>query len=401
MMTLPGVSIYNRVNCGIADARETIDAEPDPEEEVIMKRRLYAVIATVIALMLGCIGLSRSVSRAQTWVLAWSDEFDGPADSLPDASKWTAETGGNGWGNNELEYYTARAQNASTDGQGNLVIRALKEDYTGPDHVSRSYTSARLISKGKFSRKFGKIEARIKLPFGQGIWPAFWMLGNDIDSAGWPTCGEIDIMENIGREPSTVHGSLHGPGYSGGSPLTGSYALAAGQRLSDDFHVFSIEWEPTAIRFYVDGNLYETRTPADVPSGTRWVYDHPFFILLNCAVGGSWPGSPDGTTTWPQPMTIDYVRVYTDSSIDYSPHISGTSVSGKDLLITGERFDGGAVILLNGEEQKTRFDDQNPSILIGKKVWKKIKKLDSGQMATIKVTNSDGSTSNEVLVPRN
>jgi beta-glucanase (GH16 family) len=248
-------------------------------------------------------------TTAQQRVLVWSDEFDGQVNSAPDYSKWRFATGGGGWGNDELEYYTSRRQNAFINGKGQLVITALREKYTGPDNVTRNYTSARLTTKGKFTQKFGRFEARIKLPFGQGIWPAFWILGDDIDSVGWPYCGEIDIMENIGREPSANHGSLHGPGYSGGSPLSGSYTLPNGQ-FSDAFHIFAIEWEPTAIRFYVDGNLYETRTPADVPSGGRWVFDHPFFILLNVAVGGNWPGSPDARTLWPQTMLVDYVRVY-------------------------------------------------------------------------------------------
>jgi len=259
-----------------------------------------------------CVLLFVSVGspNSQHWVLVWSDEFDGPAQSSPDSTRWSFATGGGGWGNNELEYYTSSLKNAFINGNGQLVITALHENYTGTDNVTRDYTSARLITKGKFTQRFGKFEARIKLPFGQGIWPAFWMLGSDIDVVGWPRCGEIDIMESIGREPSANHGSLHGPGYSGEHPLTGIYTLPNGRHFSDAFHVFAIDWEPTAIRFYVDGNLYETRTPADVPNGKRWVYDHPFFILLNIAVGGNWPGGPDATTSWPQTMLVDYVRVY-------------------------------------------------------------------------------------------
>jgi len=253
---------------------------------------------------------SAYLPKSQKYVLVWSDEFDQPAKSAPDSSKWGFDTGGGGWGNNELEYYTSRPQNIFIDGKGYLVITARRESYTGPENLTRNYTSARLRTKGKFTQKFGRFEARIRLPFGQGIWPAFWMLGSDIDTAGWPNCGEIDIMENIGREPSANHGSLHGPGYSGSSPLSGVYTLPNGQHFSDAFHVFAIDWEPNAIRFYVDGNLYETRTPADVPNGGRWVFDHPFFILLNVAVGGDWPGSPDASTSWPQRMLVDYVRVY-------------------------------------------------------------------------------------------
>src|SRR5262249_38316169 len=161
-----------------------------------------------------------------------------------------------------------------------LVLKVIKETFTGPDGLPRNYTSARLLTKGKFEQRYGRFEARIKLPSGQGIWPAFWMLGNDLDTARWPTCGEIDIMENVGLEPAINHGSLHGPGYSAGNSLSGIYTLPKGQSFSDDFHVFAMEWEPNAIRFYVDGNLYMTRSPTDTPSGSRWVFDHPFFMLL-------------------------------------------------------------------------------------------------------------------------
>lgn len=346
------------------------------------------LICTLVLLVL--IASPLNGAKAQTWVLSWSDEFDGPAGTAPDLSKWGYDVGGNGWGNNELEYYTTRTENASLDGNGNLAIKAIKENYTGPDGVTRNYTSGRLLTSGKFVQNYGRFEARIRVPFGQGIWPAFWMLGNDIGTAGWPTCGEIDIMENVGREPSVNHGSLHGPGYSGGSPLTAIYTLQ-NARLSDDFHVFAIEWAPGVVRFYVDGNLYQTRTPADVPSGSKWVYDHPFFILLNVAVGGSFPGSPDATTTWPQTMLVDYVRVYADSTPVTGPSITAAIALGKSVLVAGGNFDGRAVILMNGEPQKTLHDDVNPSsILVGKKLAKRI---DRGQTVSLQVQNSDGTTS--------
>ena len=244
-----------------------------------------------------------------SWKLVWSDEFNGPNGARVDSSKWVAETGGGGWGNDELEYYTSRPQNASQE-NGNLVIKVLQEKYTGADGVTRNYTSARLKTLGKFSQTYGRFEARIKIPRGQGIWPAFWMLGNEIENPGWPACGEIDIMENIGKEPALVHGTIHGPGYSGGKGIGAAYELPGDQRFADDFHLFSVEWEPNAIRFYVDDHLYATRIPTDLPQGTRWVYDHPFFLLLNVAVGGGWPGNPDPTTVFPQTMLVDYVRVY-------------------------------------------------------------------------------------------
>jgi len=248
------------------------------------------------------------------WTLAWSDEFDGPSGARVDATKWVTETGGHGWGNQELEYYTDRGGNAELSGDGLLLIHALSEHYRGPDGVEREYTSARLKTQGRFEQTYGRFEARLQIPRGQGLWPAFWMLGSSIAQVGWPQCGEIDVMENIGKEPGTVWGSLHGPGRFGGNALHESFTLPGGARFADAFHVFAVEWEPAAVRWYVDGVLYETRTPADLPPGTPWVFDKPFFLLLNVAVGGSWPGGPDATTVFPQTMSVDYVRVYRAAS---------------------------------------------------------------------------------------
>jgi beta-glucanase (GH16 family) len=256
----------------------------------------------------GAAGVSSPTSAASGttapagWTLTWSDEFNGAAGAI-DRSKWAFDSGGGGFGNDELEYYTDRTSNVALDGGGNLVITARAEPYGG-----RSYTSGRIKTAGHFTQAYGRIEARLQIPRGQGIWPAFWMLGQNIDSVGWPRCGEIDIMENIGREPNSNHGSLHGPGYSGAKPLSGVFHASA--PLADGFHTYAVEWEPNAIRFYVDQTLYETRTPRDVPAGSRWVYDHPFFIILNVAVGGHWPGSPDGSTQFPQALKVDYVRVF-------------------------------------------------------------------------------------------
>jgi beta-glucanase (GH16 family) len=245
------------------------------------------------------------------YVLVWSDEFNGPDGSAPDSSRWTYDLGGKGWGNKELECYTNRLQNAQIQG-GNLVITAQKEAFPCSDGVSSSYTSARLKTQGLFTQAYGRFEARIKIPAGQGMWPAFWMLGNDITSTGWPKSGEIDIMENIGKEPGTVHGSLHGPSTTGRtSDATAIFSLPAGQNLADAFHLYAVEWEPGVVRFYLDANLYATFTQSRWPAGGAWVFDHPFFIILNVAVGGTWPGSPDGTTQFPQQMLVDYVRVYT------------------------------------------------------------------------------------------
>jgi beta-glucanase (GH16 family) len=284
-------------------------------EPKFVPEKLAAAVSLILcaSIVHGEIGAKASApqsigSSGSSWTLAWSDEFAGPDGSAPDPSKWTIVTGGNGWGNNESEYYTARPQNVQVQ-NGNLVITAAKEDYTGPDGVARSYTSARMNTSTKFEQAYGHFEARIKIPSGQGIWPAFWLLGDDVQQARWPNCGEIDIMENIGREPSVVHGTIHGPGYSGAKGIGAPFTISSG-RFADDYHVYAVEWEPNEIRFYVDGSLYETRTPADLPSGTKWVYDHPFFIILNLAVGGRWPGDPDATSTYPQKMFVDYVRVY-------------------------------------------------------------------------------------------
>ena len=249
------------------------------------------------------------------WVLIWSDEFNGADGSAVDPTKWAHDVGGSGWGNQELEYYTDGTQNAVVVG-GNLVITATTAGASSyncsyPSSGPCKYTSARLLTQNKFSQQYGRIEARIQIPEGQGLWPAFWMLGADITTRTWPTCGEIDIMENIGKEPSTSHGSLHMPavGTSSDDELTGAYTLPANAKLGDDFHTYAIEWSAAAIRFYVDDNLYETQTPS-AATGRTWEFDHPFFLLLNVAVGGQWPGAPDSTTTFPQTMKVDWVRVY-------------------------------------------------------------------------------------------
>jgi len=262
-------------------------------------------------LLLACAGVQHvpAPSDHPAWRLVWSDEFNGGKGSVPDRAKWVIETGGNGWGNNELEYYTNRVQNVQIS-DGNLVITARREGYSDSEGVFRGYTSARLKTEKKFQQTYGRFEARIQIPRGQGIWPALWLLGDDAAHAGWPAEGEIDIMENIGKEPSIVHGTIHGPGYSGAQGIGSAFSLPDGKAFADAFHVYAVEWEPDVIRFYVDDNLYATRTPADLPKDTKWVYDHPFYIILNVAVGGDWPGNPDATTKFPQTMLVDYVRVY-------------------------------------------------------------------------------------------
>ena len=238
---------------------------------------------------------------ASGWVLDWNDEFSGT--SL-DHTKWSEETGPY-WHNNELQYYTDRPANLRV-ADGYLIIEARKEDL-GPRH----YTSARIRTHGLQERQYGRYEARIRIPRGQGIWPAFWLLGASCGRVPWPKCGEIDIMENIGKEPSIIHGTVHGPGYSGDNGFGAPSALASGA-YADDFHVFALEWEPREIRFYRDGILYHTVTP-DRVSG-QWVFEQPFYVILNLAVGGDWPGNPDASTVFPQQMLVDYVRVYRRAS---------------------------------------------------------------------------------------
>jgi beta-glucanase (GH16 family) len=258
----------------------------------------------------GTIAQPPSIPPAAGWTLTWADEFSGANGSTPDSSKWTYDLGGNGFGNQELETYTSRAKNAKIQ-NGNLVITAERESFTGTDGIARNYTSARLKTQALFSQAYGRFEAKIKIPKGQGIWPAFWMLGNNITQNGWPKCGEIDIMENIGREPGVVHGSLHGPSSTAPtSDLTSTISLPAGQNYSDDFHVYAVEWEPAIVKFFVDSNNYATFSQSQWPAGGAWVFDHPFFVILNVAVGGSWPSSPDATSQFPQQMLVDYVRVY-------------------------------------------------------------------------------------------
>jgi beta-glucanase (GH16 family) len=244
-----------------------------------------------------------AAAPATNWLLVWADEFDGPVNSQPDPSKWKFDLGSVGWGNHELQEYTSSLDNVSIDGDGHLAIRAVR---LGP----KKYTSGRLKTKGLLEVQNGKIEARIKIPFGRGIWPAFWMMGADVFQNGWPRSGEIDIMENIGREPALIHGTLHGPGYSGPNAISSRAGLPGNSRFADEFHIFGVEWSDHSIDFLLDGKPYARRTPASLPAGARWVFDHPFFLLLNVAVGGDWPKNPDTTTSFPQTMLVDWVRVW-------------------------------------------------------------------------------------------
>jgi beta-glucanase (GH16 family) len=232
-------------------------------------------------------------SPAQAWNLVWSDEFDSTSIN---GSNWTYDTGGGGWGNGELENYTNRAANASLQ-NGALLIVARKESYGGS-----SYTSARLKSQNLRSFTYGRIEARLRLPAAQGLWPAFWMLGSSINQVGWPKCGEIDVMEHINTVP-LVQGTMHWD-YNGHVSSGGSTSCDVTQ-----YHVYSIEWNSGAITWFVDGSQYWQGSIANNINGTD-EFHAPFFIILNLAVGGSWPGNPDATTPFPDTVYVDYVRVY-------------------------------------------------------------------------------------------
>ncbi len=260
--------------------------------------RVPAVAAAAVGLFLAG-GCERNPDPG--WVLTWSDEFEGPAGQLPDPANWAFDIGTD-WGNNQLEWDTDRPENVSLDGEGRLAITAREEAYEG-----QPYTSGRIKTSGLFEQQEGRFEARIKLPTGAGIWPAFWMLGNDFEEIGWPQCGEIDIMEYRGQEPTVVLGSIHGPGYSGAASLTGRYDLVGG-RFDTEFHTFAVEWTRESITWFVDDTAYHRVRPPDVDG--EWVYDHPFFILLNVAVGGGFVGTPTDATTFPQTMLVDWVRVY-------------------------------------------------------------------------------------------
>lgn len=264
-----------------------------------------AVLGILVVLLAGgCEKAAKQTLPERNWELAWSDDFTGAAGSAPDAGKWAFDigTGSNGWGNSELQYYTNRPENIKLDGNGMLVITAKSESYAGS-----GFTSARIKTKGLFAQQYGRFEARIKTPTGPGLWPAFWMLGANIDTKPWPQCGEIDIMEQRGQQPSVTWGSVHGPGYSGGGAISKPYGLVNG-RFDTEFHVYAVEWGEDYIDYFVDNYLFQRITPETVTGD--WVYNTPFFLLLNVAVGGNFVGFPTTGTPFPQSMYVDYVKVY-------------------------------------------------------------------------------------------
>ena len=256
--------------------------------------------------MLPLLALLACASTAPTdgrWVVTWSDEFRGDAGAPPDPDKWTFDVGGDGWGNSQLEYDTDSAENASMDGAGLLNIVAREEAYG-----DNAYTSARIKTEGLFEQAYGKFEARIRVPEGTGLWPAFWLLGAEHADIGWPWCGEVDIMEIQGEQPETLYGTIHGPGYSGSGGLSGSTTLSDGA-LSDGFHTYAVEIDEGHIAWLLDDVVYNRVTAGDLPDDATWVNDDPFFIILNLAVGGNYVQDPDESTAFPATMVVDWVRV--------------------------------------------------------------------------------------------
>ena len=269
--------------------------------------RAAAALLVGAALLSAC-GQSSPPGRE----LVWSDEFSGAAGTAPDPASWRPVSGGDGWGNDELQCYTDSRENSLVDGNGYLVISARPAPaHACADGRSNEFTSARLITQGLREFRYGTFELRAKVPTGVGAWPAFWALGHDHETAGWPASGEIDVTEVLGREPTVTHGSVHGPAPDG-SPFTLTGDRTMPTDLGDAFHVFSTTWTPEGISFAIDGETYHVVTRRDVEASGRWVFDQPFYLLLNVAVGGRWPGPPSAGTVWPQQMVVDYVRVYAD-----------------------------------------------------------------------------------------
>jgi len=289
----------------------------------------------------------------------WSDEFNGAAGARPDPSVWSFDTGdNNGWGNNEVQVYCAAGSNVPPcdashpnvyqDGLGHLVLRAIRTP-------SGAWTSARIHTVGHKEFQYGRIEARMKLPAGAGLWPAFWMIGSQCGTSGWPQCGSVDLVENVSNPknptslgPSAIRSTIHGPGYSLGNGLYQNYLLSYGGHI-EEFHVYGAIWSTNMIQFYVDdpANVFFVRTASDVPAGARWVLNHPFNLVANLAVGGIWPGAPDETTSSPSDVLIDYVRVYR------APQIRGPAMTAKPVVLSAGKT-GSTVLSLSAKNNTRR-----------------------------------------------
>lgn len=320
--------------------------------------RMRATVCLLASIGLAATG--RLAVAAPT--LVWSDEFNQAEGAAPDPSRWGYDLGGGGWGNQELEVYTAARDNSrivadpgATDGKALAIVA---------DQAAGGYTSARLKTQGLFATAYGRVEARLKLPRGQGLWPAFWMLGNNLGTVGWPACGEIDVMENLGQDLTRIYGTLHGPGYSGAQGLQGTYALPGGPSFGDSYHLFAVDWSPGLIEWSVDGQVYHTCTPATIPTGTQWVFNNaPFFLIVNLAVGGAWGGNPDATTVFPQTLYVDYVRVYALLTVST---LAGQPGSGGNANGAGPaaRFDHPADVAVDGAGNVYVADTDNHTIRV-------------------------------------
>lgn len=283
-----------------------------------MKSRLISLLLAFAVLAAGCQSAGQTevsslaiptpiptpIAAREGWELVWHDEFDGKTINRSD---WTFDLGGGGWGNGEAQVYTDLPQNARQE-DGLLVIEARKEPN---EQGGFEFTSARLKTQGLKTFQYGRIEARLKVPAGAGFWPAFWMLGSNIDQVGWPECGEIDIMEYVGKEPNLIMGTLHGPGYSGALGLTSR--SVQDYPIADEFHTYAIEWNQDQISWFYDDVEYHTLTRSDVGE-ERWVFEQPFFLILNLAVGGTLGGFISQDTVFPANVYADYVRVYQKTS---------------------------------------------------------------------------------------
>ncbi|GGU40885.1 glycoside hydrolase family 16 protein [Lentzea flava] len=288
-----------------------------------MQRRIGTALAAALMVAAGITVTTTTQAPPANAAVIWADEFNAPAGTGVDGGKWQMEVGNNNGNNRESQWYQAGTSNAAHDGNGNLVITAKRENPGNYQcwYGRCEYTSARINTAGKFTQTYGRFEARMKMPRGKGIWPAFWMLGADINSGNpWPGSGEIDIMEFLGHQQNTAYGTIHGPGYSGAGGLQSVYN---GPNLADGFHNYAVDWRPGEIVWSVDGQVYGRKTPQDL-GGKTWVFNKPFFIIINLAVGGEWPGYPDGSTTFPQQLVIDWVRVSNDSP----PPSGGTEIRG-------------------------------------------------------------------------
>ncbi|GAB2586745.1 hypothetical protein Aab01nite_51170 [Paractinoplanes abujensis] len=273
-----------------------------------MRKSRFLIAATALTVTLGAglaVGSRNDTAEA---AVVWNEDFNGPAGAGVDTSKWNFDVGGHGWGNQELQYYTDGTSNVAMDGEGHLVITARKGSGGHNDcwNGACQFTSGRIQTSGKFTQQYGRVEARIKVPDGSGLWPAFWMLGG----GNWPADGEIDIMEVVGREPNQLFGTLHGPGYSGGASYGNQ--IVSGTPWHQDFHTYAVDWSPNLIVWTVDGNEFFRATPESLRAAkgnVDWVFEHPYFIILNLAVGGNFgQGNPAGLPGESR-MLIDYVHV--------------------------------------------------------------------------------------------